>query len=199
MNLEQLEKSAYSHHKATEAIVQKIVNTVSYTPVFFPIIVRKGEQVSCIVNASEQVAPNMDYVEAYITIGSFSLELKMKLLIFLESGNWVNGHKLMSLYESMTAESKDDVRLALADLTKNSEFHKLGSKAINENCKVQFSWSPHKLISNSSEAFEKWRYCFEEKGNVSWFAGYSELQQAFDARIRRLRETALTNSSTGRS
>jgi hypothetical protein len=199
MNLEQLEKSAYSHHKATEAIVQKIVNNASYKPVFFPIIVRKGGQVSCIVNASERVAPNMDYVEAYITIGSFSLELKMKLLIFLESGNWVNGHKLMSLYESMTAGSKEDVRLVVADLTKNSEFHKLGSKAINESCKVQFSWNPHKLISNSSEAFEKWRYCFEEKSNVSWFAGYSELQQAFDARIRRLREMALTNCSTGRS
>lgn len=102
----------------------------------------------------------------------------------------------MSLYESMTAESKEDGRLTVADLTKNSEFHKLGSKAINENCKIRFSWNPHKLISNSSEAFEKWRYCFEGKSNVSWSAGYHELQQAFDARIRRLRETALANCPT---
>lgn len=122
MNLEQLEKSAYSHHKATEAIVQKIVNNNSYQPIFFPIIVRKGEKVSCIVNASEHVPPNMDYVEAYITMGSFSLELKMKLLIFVESGEWVSGHKLMSLYKFMTTESKEHIRLKVEAITNsNSE------------------------------------------------------------------------------
>lgn len=189
MNLEMLQKSADSHHKATEAIVQKIVNNSFYHPVFSPIIVRKGGKVSCIVNASERVSPDLDYIEAYITMGSFSLELKMKLLIFVETDTWVSGHELMPLYEAMSIASKKHIRQKVDAITKNSKFHKLGSMVINENCKAQFSWRAHQLIANSSEAFERWRYRFEERGHVSWFAGYSELQQAFDSRIRELRAT----------
>jgi hypothetical protein len=185
MNLKQLEKCAYSHHKATEAIVQKIINNNSFQPTFFPIIVTKGGNPICIVNASKDLPPNLDYVEAYITMGSFSIELKMKLLIFVESGKWVSGHDLKTLYEAMSPESKDHIRRTVETITK-SNFHRLGSKTINEECKVQFSWKADLLISNSSEAFEKWRYCFEGKGQPSWFAGYSELQQAFDARLKEL-------------
>ena len=189
MNLEMLEKSAQSHHKATEAIVAKITNDIFFEPDFFPIIVKKGEKVSCIVNANKDIKPNMDYIDSYITMGSFSLELKMKLLIFIESSEWERGHKLMSLYEKMSSKTKEQIRKSMESITKNSEFHKIGSKAINEDCKIQFSWKPHKLISNSSEAFERWRYSFEEKNMVSWFAGYSELQQAFDSRIIELKQS----------
>lgn len=189
MNIDKLEKTAFSHHMATEAIVDRIVGNSSYRPSFFPVIVKKGEQVFCIVDASNEVKPNVELIDAYITMASFSLELKLKLMLALENGCFERGHKLMKLYENLSDKSKRHIRYRMKEITKSSEMHKIGAKAINEHCKIQFAWEPHKLISNSSEAFENWRYHFEETSRSTWFAGYSELQESINSRITQLKSS----------
>ena len=189
MNIDKLEKTALSHHMATVTIVDSIVGNGVYKPSFFPTIVKKGEDIFCVIDASSEMKPNVDLIDAYITMASFSLELKIKLLLAIEKAGFQRGHKLMNLYESVSEASKSHIRSKIKEITKKSEMHKLGAKAINEHCKVQFAWEPHKLIANSSEAFEKWRYHFEENSRITWFAGYSELQQAIDSRIDQLKSS----------
>ncbi|GAB0147655.1 hypothetical protein McPS_03950 [Marichromatium sp. PS1] len=187
MNIEKLEKAARSHHMATEAIVDRIINNDKYKPKSFPVIVKKGNEPICIIDASSKQTPNADFIEAYITMASFSLELKIKLILAIEKGKFERGHKLMPLYESLSSESKTHIQEKTREITKPSEWHKSIAKAINEKFKIQFAWEPRKLISNSSEAFEKWRYHFEENNKTTWFAGYSELQEAINSRIEQLK------------
>lgn len=107
----------------------------------------------------------MGYMQPYIVIGAFSLEILMKYLHILETGEVLRGHKLFDLYCQLSGETKKHMRAEVPKIA-STGLHREISKAINgEN--IQFSWEPHKLISNSSLAFERWRYSFESKADVS--------------------------------
>ena len=187
-DIELLRVTATNHHLATHAIVQKLIQR-SYEPRSFPVIFISKQQPFVIIDATNQIPPDTRYIEPYITMGSFSIELNLKLLIFLEKNQLVYGHDLSELYIQLTDESKKFIQLHIKELVNNSSFHKDVNKFANDSG-VDFSWNISMLLKKSSQAFKKWRYPFEKPDQLPWFAGYSEIQSALNARIAILEKNA---------
>ncbi|PHO13720.1 hypothetical protein CPG38_01650 [Malaciobacter marinus] len=187
IDIEKLHKTADNHHSATMAVIDWIIGR-NYKPIVSPIIVKKAEQVFLIIDGSNNEKPKeVDSFDAYITLASFSLELKLKLLLAIEN-EFKKGHNLSSLYDNLSNDSKIYIQNKVDEITQTSEKYNEISKKINDDLGIKFSWNVKDLISNSSNAFNKWRYHFEVNSNadLTWFAGYSELQKAIDSRIAQL-------------
>lgn len=186
MNIQGLEKSAKFYHKGTMAIASRLVGVPEVAIKTTPIIVKKGNQTFGFVLGKNNVPSNMDYMQPFIMNGAFSLEIKMKLIYLLEKGVLLQGHNLLKLYEELGQTTKSHVREKVKEISNSSSWYRDISREINSKYKIQFSWEPHKLISNSALAFDRWRYVFEDADKPTWFAGYIELQQAFDSRLNEI-------------
>lgn len=189
---EGIEAAARSHHLATVAIVEKIIGDNNFKPDVFPLVIGEGDNLRAVVFGSESKDPNPDYFNAYITLGSFSLELKIKLIYFIENEKLIKGHDLIKIYKKLSQDSQKFIQDFVVDITKNSTNHKFISDTISNHCHISFTWNAEELIKNSSMAFDKWRYSYEGLGILPWFAGYNELQKAFDARIKEIRNKKST-------
>ena len=120
--------------------------------------------------------------------GAFSLELKMKYLHYLETGKKIeSGHELCGIFGELTNESKEALRENLKQVVKNCSVCKEAVKFFNSEYKIQFRWDIYNLLSKSNMAFERWRYMYEGKKDLTWFAGYSEIQASLDLRIENLK------------
>jgi len=188
MNKDAIEKSANFYHKGTMAILEKLIGTKASAIVASPIIFKKGTEIFSIVPGKKDITNNMDYMLSYIMNGSFSLEIKIKLLLLLESNKWENGHRLLMLYDKLSEPTTKFIEEALKEITSKTPIYKGINRKLNEEFKINFSWNAQKLISNSSQAFESWRYSFEKEKELTWFAGYLELQDALNSRIEMIRE-----------
>jgi len=187
MNIQGLEKSAKDYHKGAMAIASRLVGIPEQAIKTTPIIVKKGSQTFGLVLGKSNILNNMDYMQPFIMNGAFSLEIKMKLIYLLEKGEQLQVHNLLKLYEELSQNTKSHVREKVKEISNSSAWYKDISREINSKYKIQFSWEPHKLISNSALAFDRWRYVFEDIDKPTWFAGYIELQQAFDSRLNEIK------------
>jgi hypothetical protein len=48
---------------------------------------------------------------------------------------------------------------------------------------MQFRWDLSFLLGKSNLAFERWRYIYEERADIAWFCGYTQIKAAIDRRI----------------
>lgn len=183
MDVESLRVSANNYHKGTMTLVSNLLGVPNEMIKTCPIVVRKRGDTLALALGTQGIANDMDYMLPYIINGAFSLEVKMKYLNYFETGVLMQGHNLLTLFEDLTDDTKNSIKQKLKEITSSSSFYRDINREINKTHKVPFSWEAHKLISNSSLAFERWRYSYEDKDKVTWFAGYAELQKAFDARI----------------
>jgi hypothetical protein len=88
----------------------------------------------------------------------------------------------------LSASTKNDLRENFNKLVENSKLHKDLARILNNETKIQFSWNFEKLIGQSANAFDDWRYAFEDSKNVGCFAGYGEMKDVFDLQIKKLRK-----------
>jgi hypothetical protein len=187
MDIKNLELCALRQDRATEAIVEKLVGLPARFIKVFPIIAKKGTFLHMYMPGNVGVNIDYDFVSPYIMNGAFSLELKMKYLHALETGEKMkSGHKLLELFAELSDETKKVIRNKLKLITKKSKLHQDTTKYFTQEANIQFSWEVHKLLSNSNMAFERWRYIYEG-GDSTWFAGYSELQESLNCRISELK------------
>jgi hypothetical protein len=144
--------------------------------------VRKGKQL--IYHSSvEGPKPDMDYVNPYIMNGSFSLELRFKYLHAIETGEkMAHGHELRTIFDSLTEESKSYMSSFFAAETKSNPICKKISALLHQQ-KMQFRWDLSFLLGKSNLAFERWRYIYEERADIAWFCGYTQIKAAIDRRI----------------
>ncbi|WP_331352965.1 hypothetical protein [Cellvibrio sp. UBA7671] len=188
MNINYLEICTQRHHKATLALVEKLVGVPSELVETCPVIAKKGTELHMVMPGITGLTIDYDFVNPYIMNGAFSLELKMKFLNLIETGNKIEaGHRLLGIFSELSNDTKEFLRENLKIIVKNSSTCKEVTKILNQESKIQFNWDLHKLLSNSDMAFERWRYIYESSDDSTWFAGYSEIQKALDLRIADLK------------
>ena len=190
MNIDYLGKCSDRQHKATLAVAQQLVCLPAPQIVSLPIVVRRGELL-IYHSAQEGSRPDMDFVNPYIMNGSFSLELRMKYLHALETGQkMAHGHELKGMFDGLTKESKKSLLGHFSAQTKSSPICKNVARLLNKH-KVQFRWDLPFLLGKSNLAFERWRYIYEQKGDIAWFCGYTQIKAALDLRIKEVAEAAV--------
>jgi hypothetical protein len=187
VNIGYLGECANRQHKATLAIAQQLVCLPALAIRSFPIVVRKGELLIYHA-AAEGPNPDMEYVNPYIMNGSFALELRFKYLHALETKQTMqHGHELKGMFDSLTDDSKIALSAFFTDETSNNPTCKQISRMLNEH-QLQFRWDLAFLLARCNLAFERWRYIYEQKGDIAWFCGYSQIKSAIDTRIHQIRE-----------
>jgi hypothetical protein len=155
----------------------------------FPLVAKKGA--TLFYFAPQEVQTDTDFINPYIMNGSFSLELHMKYLHALETERkLLGGHRLWDLFSNLTNESKDAIRTNFSAITKASALHKNISRIFNKELRLPFTWSLELLLKRADLAFERWRYIYEGE-DTTWFAGYSEMQQAIWQRADQLEKEKL--------
>lgn len=185
MNIDYLGKCSERQHKATLAVAQQLVCLPAPIIASLPIVVRRGK-VLIYHSSQDGPRPDMDFVNPYIMNGSFSLELRMKYLHALETGKkMTHGHELKTLFDELTEDSRTRLIAYFSTETKNNATCKIISRLLNEQ-KVQIRWDLPFLLAKSNLAFERWRYIYEQKGDIAWFCGYTQIKAALDRRINEL-------------
>lgn len=138
-----------------------------------------------------------DYVNPYIMNGSFAIELKMKYLHFLETGfKMKGGHRLRDLFDELSPKTRERIGGELRDIVHSSKLHKRIARYFNEEVKIQFRWDVEFLLQKANMAFERWRYIYENTDST-WFAGYTEIANSIDARIKEIESLSKTTSAEG--
>ncbi len=185
-------KSAERFHKTTLLLAGRITN-LPYDYFLeghfetLPVIVGDGKLLTLYFEGGRE-GGDTELITPYVVNGAFSLELYLKILLFLETGTSARGHKLKKLYDQLTEDSKDYLTDRVKGFIDYSKFHRDLEAVIVRNSKVAFSWDIESLIEQSSEAFGKWRYAFE--AHPGWFAGYNEMRNALVDRIGELEHSA---------
>jgi hypothetical protein len=129
---------------------------------------------------------DMDMVNPYVTNAAFSLELYLKVLLYVEQGRWIGGHQLNGLFAGLTKQSKAAIRTRFNSLiADNPGYAPIRSHIRSETTMKKFEWDLDVLLGNSSNAFVDFRYAFDN--GVGWFAGFWELKEALISRIVELR------------
>lgn len=189
MNIEYLGKCADRQHKATLAVAQQLVCLPAPAIPSLPIVVRRGELL-IYHSTVEGPKPDMDYVNPYIMNGSFSLGLRFKYLHALETGEKMqHGHELKGMFDSLTESSREALAAFFAAETKGNPICKRISLLLNQH-RLQFRWDLAFLLTRSNLAFERWRYIYEQKGDIAWFCGYTQIKTAIDKRILQIKDAS---------
>lgn len=129
---------------------------------------------------------DMDMVNPYVTNAAFSLELYLKVLLFVEQGRWSGGHGLLGLFAGLSKRSKAAIRTRFDLLVaENPDYIFIRHHIRSETSLKEFEWDLDVLLGNSSSAFVDFRYSFDR--GVGWFAGFWELKEALASRIVELR------------
>jgi hypothetical protein len=121
-----------------------------------------------------------DFITPYVVNASFSLELSLKILIFLETKKWSKNHNLDQLYEKISKKSKEFISENVKNSSNNKEIKEFISFLKSQ--KIEIEWDVFSLLERSNSAFTKWRYAFE--GQPGCFAGYSQIHSAIRERIK---------------
>ena len=192
MDITHARKSAERFHKTTLLLASR-VTALPYDYFLdghfetLPVVVSDGKKLTLYFEGARKDG-DFELTMPYVVNGAFSLELYLKVLLFLETGSPARGHKLEGLYGKLTERSKDFLVDRVKGFIDFSKFHRDLGAAITRDSMVPFSWDVETLIAQSSEAFEKWRYAFE--AHPGWFAGYNELRNALVDRIGQIEQTA---------
>jgi len=173
-------------HKVAALLASKVTgepfaDMLSMNVDTFPCIVSDGSMLSCVL-ARRPHRRDYDYITPYVVNAAFSMELRFKLLKLLETNEWISGHELIGLYNNQSDETKDYLDKELSSIVENSQFHKKLHQRINNELKIGFAWEMENLLTESSKAFEDWRYLFQNK--PGWFAGYKEITLCLSKRIK---------------
>jgi hypothetical protein len=127
---------------------------------------------------------DLDYLHPYVVNAGLTLELKLKQLLMIENSENVRGHNLVSLYKSLSSESRSFISLHVLKRTSDSIDHQTIAEAAKINFNLEVKWEAEFLLEKSAYAFERWRYLYEKNNKGSWFAGYIEIYDALDERIK---------------
>ena len=191
IDVKKAEKSATCFHKTTILLASKVSGSpvnMSHVYITLPHIVSKGSKALCIygkIKVHTSGSGDSDFITPYVVNGAFSLELHLKILKFIESGNWPKGHRLIDLYKGLSGDSKLSIQNSVSLVVNKSNFHRKLPMAIKRISGTEFTWNVNHLLENSSMAFERFRYLFE--GSTCWFAGYAEIHFAIKDRIKKIR------------
>jgi len=175
---------AEKFHKGTVLLAEKLIGTKSEKFSTFPFVAKVGENYACFVPGEDLSKINLDYLHPYIVNAGLTLELKLKQLLMVENNDNVRGHNLGSLYKSLSSESKTFISLHVLKRTSDSTDHRTIAEAAKNSFNLELKWEAEFLLEKSAYAFERWRYLHEKNNKGSWFAGYIEVYNALDERIK---------------
>jgi HEPN domain-containing protein len=180
INEKYLRNNVERFHKTATVLAEKVSGVAAGALRLFPIVI--GQTPNLYVLTTGTKKGDTDFITPYVINAAFSLELCLKLARFQESGEWLWGHKLLELYKGLSQAAQEYIRQHVNTHTRDAEFHSWASQYINEQLGIEFSWETETLLNESSQAFDSWRYAFEQK-RPSWFAGYNELRDAMLAYV----------------
>lgn len=180
MNEDARKSTVKKFHKSTVLLAEKLVGRSADTFATFPFVAKAHNGYALFLPGQDQENMDYDYLHPYVVNAGLTLELKLKQVIFSESGKEARGHDLLKLYKELSKESKEFVSGGIDSRTKNSADHKAISDVAKSQLKIDFSWEVEFLLEKSAYAFERWRYLYEAQNSGSWFAGYIEIFDALD-------------------
>lgn len=188
MDISHARKNAERFHKTTLLLASRVTGLsydsfVSEPVVTLPVIVGDGQRLGIFYPGAKRDG-DTDSITPYVVNGAFSLELNLKVLRYLETSAWPQGHELKELYRKLTNTSQDFLASAIEKVVAQSQIHRKIEAAIKQIMNIPFSWAIDSLIEHSSNAFVNWRYAFESY--PGWFAGYNEIRNAIVGRMRQL-------------
>lgn len=181
--LERLFKEATGFHKATCLLATKFTGVKYFdaeTHLPFPMLFRGADGVLLRSVFKDDKADDAwredadSYFSALVVNGAFSLELHLKHLHLLVEKKSVRGHDLAKLFNGLSGYTQSNLEEIFQAISESQPLIKESFDLINEEMGVERSWSIKSVLEESAKAFEAWRYCFEQGGKGSSFAGYGE-------------------------
>lgn len=147
----------------------------------------------CYFIGNHQINPQkMGLLNPFIVNASFSLELYLKCLIFIENSCFNNKtHRLDKLFEVISKENQIVVRTFFENIITNSQIP--NNKKITDEFKKldsKFNWDFKYLLEKNSDAFENWRYIHENKKTC--FYAFGEFRFAFRETILKISPNIIT-------
>lgn len=178
------ESTVRNFHKSTILLAEKLVGECADNFPTFPFVARMPTGYALFVPGQDQKMMDHSYLHPYVVSAGLTLELKLKQLISVENGKEAKGHNLLKLYNELSEESRKYVSNEVTSKTKDSVAHNAISDVAKSQLKIDFRWEIEFLLEKSAHAFERWRYLYEPDNTGSWFAGYIEIFEALDKRLR---------------
>lgn len=104
---------------------------------------------------------------------AFAAELFMKCLLYLEAVSVRKQHPLKTLFRSLSKKHQGHIeKLFLEEVRKKPHIPKI------EAIELSFKFEIDKVLEATNNAFEEWRYIFEERDQTVLFFGMEEFVDA---------------------
>jgi hypothetical protein len=178
------ESTVRNFHKSTILLAEKLVGECADKFPTFPFVAGVPTGYALFVPGQDPNRIDYSYLHPYVVSAGLTLELKLKQLISVENGKETKGHNLLKLYKELSEETRKYVSNEVTFKTKDSVAHKTISDVAKSQLKIDFGWEIEFLLEKSAHAFERWRYLYEPDNTGSWFAGYIEIFDALDKRMK---------------
>jgi len=156
--------------------------TASVSSRVLPVVVRTRDTLACVIQTRTKTSgTDMDLLNPFVTNAAFSLELYLKVLLYIERKTWKSGHDIHALFRGLSPSSQDFIRGHFTASTKSRAHMDVRTRIRSSPGLEDFDWDLDALLTNASNAFVQWRYPFQ--GGVGWFGGFLELKEALVDRI----------------
>ena len=187
LNIEHAHRQADRFSKAAVLLALAMTGEIRHWPPrnpreILPVVVKVGDRFACYYNSRAKSADaDMDLLVPFITNASFSLELYLKVLFWVETATWANGHDLHALFQKLSEPTQAHIGTDFTASTMGPRYQAIKNQIRSSAATKDFEWDVDSILISSANAFVEWRYAFEKK--PGWFAGFWELRQALINRI----------------
>jgi hypothetical protein len=171
INIFHANKSIDRFHKCATVLAERALGIMPGNMRAYPMMFASGNEHMIVAN-SNKIDP--DIVIPYIVNAAFTLELLLKVIIFYERQSWELSHDLISLYEKISADTKEIINNNFKVKCKKNSMLRTISKSVKNELGYEVKWTMSKVLHESSKAFESWRYAFDSELHNPSLYGYGE-------------------------
>ena len=171
-------------HKTATLLAEVVSGIESNRLETFPLLVCKGENVGLVKFGYP--GGDDDYVTPYVINASFCLEHCLKIIKWYYDGIWLKGHNLVKLYRALPDSVRTDVAKNFEMTIQSKNLYNTIERLIHDSGFKGFRWNVDELLASSGNAFDDWRYAFDNEGELSWFAGYYEIYNELKKEIEKI-------------
>ncbi|MBN2746519.1 MAG: HEPN domain-containing protein [Bacteroidales bacterium] len=127
--------------------------------------------------------PNKYYIPACV-MAAFGLELYLKSIQQFEKGTIKKTHNIKDIFDELTDESKDKIRINFKDDVLRNPPHNI--KDIEKKSGVKITDDFDSVLSDISRLFVDFRYIFEQKNEAKSFMYIENLRKVITGRVSEL-------------